>query len=50
MGFVLQDGVTSLVAASHNGHLEIVKSLIESGAHVNHATKVVYINHHHLGS
>ena len=42
MGFVLQDGVTPLVIASNNGHLlEIVKSLIEAGANVNHTTKVV---------
>ena len=43
MGFVLQDGVTPLVIASYNGHLEIVKSLIEAGANVNHTTKVVKI-------
>ena len=41
MGFVLQDGVTPLVAASQEGHLEVLKSLIEAGANVNHATKVV---------
>ena len=41
MGFVLQNGVTPLVSASQNGHLEIVKSLIEAGANVNHTTKVV---------
>ena len=44
MGFVLQDGVTPLVAASHNGHLVIVKSLIEAGAIVNHTIKVVKIS------
>ena len=44
MGFVLQDGVTPLVIASHNGHLEIVKSLIEAGTNVNHTTKVVKMN------
>ena len=41
MGFVLQDGSTPLVAASRNGHHEIVKSLIEAGANVNHTTEVV---------
>ena len=43
MGFVLQDGWTPLVIASHNGHLEIVKSLIEAGTNVNHTAKVVTI-------
>ena len=43
MRFVLQDAWTPLVSASHNGHLEIVKSLIEAGAKVNHTTKVVKI-------
>ena len=41
MGFVLQDGWTPLVFASQNGHLEIVKSLIEAGSNVNLITKVV---------
>ena len=41
MGFVLQDGWTPLVSASVNRHLEIVKSLIEAGANVNHTAKVV---------
>ena len=41
MGFVLQNGATPLVIASENGHLEIVKSLIEAGANVNHTMKVV---------
>ena len=43
MGFVLQDGSTPLVIASENGRLEIVKSLIEAGANVNHTAKVVTI-------
>ena len=43
MGFVLQNGVTPLVIASENGHLEIVKSLIEAGTNVNHTAKVVTI-------
>ena len=41
MGFVLQDGWTPLSAASQNGHLEIVKTLIEAGANVNHTTEVM---------
>eukprot|EP00731_Ephydatia_muelleri_P038788 Em0910g1a len=39
MGFVLQNGWIPLVSASQNGHLEIVKSLIEAGANVNHTAK-----------
>ena len=41
MGFVLQDGWIPLGVASQNGHLEIVKRLIEAGANVNHTSKVV---------
>ena len=43
IGFVLQDGWSPLVSASQAGHVEIVKSLIEAGANVNHTTKVVKI-------
>ena len=43
MGFVLQNDATPLVLASYTGHLEIVKSLIEAGANVNHTAKVVTI-------
>ena len=43
MGFVLQDDTSPLIIASQNGHLEIVKSLIEAGANVNHTAKVVKI-------
>ena len=50
MRFILQNGVTPLVSASQYGHLEIVKSLIEAGANVNHTTKVVKIKHHCLQS
>ncbi|KAL5491841.1 hypothetical protein EMCRGX_G017206 [Ephydatia muelleri] len=39
MGFVLQDDTSPLIIASQNGHLEIVKSLIEAGANVNHTAK-----------
>ena len=50
MEFVLQDDWTPLVAASQKGHLEIVKSLIEAGANVNHTAKVVKLKHHYVGS
>ena len=50
MSFVLQDCWTPLVSASQYGHLEIVKSLTEAGANVNHTTKVVKIKHHYLQS
>ena len=42
MGFVLQNDASPLIFASQNGHLEIVKSLIEAGANVNHTAKVVH--------
>ena len=40
MTFVLQHGWSPLYKASHTGHLDIVKTLIEAGANVNQATKV----------
>ena len=40
MTFVLQDGMSPLFIASLNGHLEVVKTLIEAGANTNQATKV----------
>ena len=43
MGFVLQDDASPLIVASQKGHLEIVKSLIEAGANVNHTAKVMKI-------
>ena len=43
MTFVLQDGWSPLHKASINGHLEIVKTLIEAGANVNQATKVHHV-------
>ena len=40
MTFVLQDGVSPLHLASYEGHLDIVKTLIEAGANINQANKV----------
>ena len=40
MIFVLQDGASPLILASDEGHLDVVKALIEAGANVNHTSKV----------
>ena len=40
MGFVLQDGRSPLHMASQEGHLDVVKTLIEAGANINQVTKV----------
>ena len=40
MIFVLQDGWSPLMKAGENGHLDVVKTLIEAGANVNHTNKV----------
>ena len=40
MTFVLQDGWRPLFTASANGHLDVVKTLLEAGANINEATKV----------
>ena len=40
MGFVLQDGRSPLYMASQNGHIDVVKTLIEAGANINQAQKV----------
>ena len=40
MGFVLQDGLSPLHMASQEGHLDVVKALIEAGANINQANKV----------
>ena len=45
MGFVLQDGVSPLIIASLNGHLETAQLLIEAGANVNHTEKVLKTKH-----
>ncbi|KAL5509583.1 hypothetical protein EMCRGX_G004977 [Ephydatia muelleri] len=39
MTFVLQNGWSPLNAASDNGHLDVVKTLLEAGANINQATK-----------
>ena len=40
MTFVLQDGWSPLYIASFNGHLDVVKTLMEAGANINQANKV----------
>eukprot|EP00731_Ephydatia_muelleri_P013582 Em0007g892a len=39
MTFVLQNGWSPLNAASDNGHLDVVKTLLEAGANINQANK-----------
>eukprot|EP00731_Ephydatia_muelleri_P034492 Em0062g15a len=39
MTFVLQNGCSSLYGASCNGHLDVVKTLLEAGANINQADK-----------
>ena len=40
MGFVLQDGWIPLHMASRQGHLDVVKTLIEAGANINQVDEV----------
>ena len=40
MTYVLQDGWSPLYAASCNGHLDVVKTLLEAGANINQVNKV----------
>ena len=40
MTFVMQDGCSSLIAASFHGHVDVVKTLLEAGANINQAMKV----------
>ena len=49
MTFVLQDGWSPLHTSSFNGHLDIVRALIEAGANISQATRVgtVFVNQCH---
>ena len=49
MTFVLQDGWSPLYSASLNGHLDVVRALIEAGASISQANKVgtVLVNQCH---
>ena len=38
--FVLQDGQSPLYTSCLNGHLDVVKTLIEAGANIDQADKV----------
>lgn len=50
MTFVLQDGWSPLNVASFNGHLDVVKTLMEAGASINQANKVhVHVGRHIFG-
>ena len=40
MIFVLQNGWSPLMTASEKGHLDVVTTLVEAGANVNHTNKV----------
>jgi hypothetical protein len=40
-----QDGVTSLIFSSHNGHVEAVRLLIEKGANLEAASNVRIYSH-----
>ena len=40
MAFVLQNGESPLFIASKNGHLDVVKTLIEAGANIYQANTV----------
>ena len=40
MKFVLQNGWSPMYVASERGYLEVVKTLIDSGANVNECNKV----------
>ncbi len=40
MSLLLQDGSTALIWASYNGHLDIVRTLVEAKADINAKCKV----------
>ena len=50
MTFVLQNGWSPLHIASFNGHLDIVRALIEAGANISQVDKVgtVFLNQCHF--
>ena len=39
----MKDKLTALMMAAQNGHLEVVKALIEAGAHVYLGSHVCYL-------
>ena len=43
ISFSMKDYPTALMMAAQNGHLEVVKALIEAGAHVNLGSRVCYL-------
>ena len=45
MTFVLQDGCSPLNAASFDGHLGVVETLLEAGANINQASNVGTCTH-----
>ena len=45
MTIVLQDGWSPLNAASDNGHLDVVKTLLEAGANIDQANYVGICTH-----
>ena len=48
MSFVLQNGWIPLHSASHNGRLDVVKTLIEAGTNVSLANKVQCVGRLHV--
>ena len=45
MTFVLQNGCSPLYGASFDGHLDVVKTLLEAGANINQANVVGICTH-----